>query len=391
MDEELPDTHLNLDKIINDLVDINKQNGIELPEISVVYKDLTVTGSNTIATVLKDFSDVFLKPIALVYKYYRRSNDTASQLKKLPKTRKIIRNVSGFADPGTMTLVIGRPGAGCSTYLKAIAGETRTYKNIDGLLSFNGLDVDSVRNFLIYNPELDIHFPHLTVEQTLRFVISCTSPKHSDPDATKNFYELLFSLESVEKTLVGDDYVRGISGGERKRVSIAEAMAAAGSVYCFDNATRGLDSNTALHFVQALRIYTNVARTTSIVSLYQASENIYNLFDYVSVLYHGRHIYFGPTDSAVKYFEKLGYLKHPRETSSEFLSSMSDPLARTVDTTYKGNSIPSTPDEFEDAWLNSKEYIDLHSEIDKRLSTFINKPPLSQHPHASYWFELKAC
>ena len=72
-------------------------------------------------------------------------------------------------------------------------------------------------------------------------------------------------------TKVGNDFVRGVSGGERKRVSIAEALAAKGSIYCWDNATRGLDASTALEYAKAIRIMTNLLKSTAFVTIYQAS------------------------------------------------------------------------------------------------------------------------
>ncbi|OXT12315.1 hypothetical protein B9K06_26250, partial [Bacillus sp. OG2] len=95
-------------------------------------------------------------------------------------------------------------------------------------------------------------------------------------------------------------------------------MVTNGNVYCYDNATRGLDASTALEFIQALRTSTNIYKTTSVATIYQASENIYELFDNVTILYLGRQIYFGPCEEAVQYFQNLGFLKHPRQTSSEF-------------------------------------------------------------------------
>ena len=370
-----------LAKILKYLVSFNENNGYDNNEVDVVFRDLTVVGKNNAASVLRDVSDVFFKPFVLLYNRLKRSRDQTFDFKSLPKTRKIIRGVTGFAAPGTITLVLGRPGAGCSTFLKALTSEIQTYKSVEGTLTFNGIDYkkvfDNLSNTLIYNPELDVHFPFLTVEQTIRFAISCKTPtirfdnksREEYIENMKDLYEILFGLKFVEKTLVGSDFIRGVSGGQRKRVSIAEAMVTNGNVYCFDNATRGLDSSTALEFVQALRTSTNIYKTSSVVTIYQASENIYKIFDYVTVLYLGRQIYFGPIHDAVKYFENLGFVKHPRETSSEFLTSITDPLARKVNPSFKGkSSIPQTADQFEAVWRSSEEFRNLQTQIDEKLS-----------------------
>lgn len=91
----------------------------------------------------------------------------------------------------------------------------------------------------------------------------------------------MLNIQHTENTLVGNEFVRGVSGGERKRVSIAEMMATRARVQCWDNSTRGLDASTALDFVKSLRVMTDVLGQTTFVTLYQAGEGIYNLFDKV--------------------------------------------------------------------------------------------------------------
>ena len=76
----------------------------------------------------------------------------------------------------------------------------------------------------------------------------------------------------------------------RKRVSIAEMMITSATVCSWDNSTRGLDASTALDYAKSLRIMTNIYKTTTFVSLYQASENIYNQFDKVMVIDSGRQV-----------------------------------------------------------------------------------------------------
>ena len=87
----------------------------------------------------------------------------------------------------------------------------------------------------------------------------------------------VFGISHTVNTKVGDDFVRGISGGERKRVSIAEAALSGSPLQCWDNSTRGLDSATALEFVKTLRIGSDISGSTALVSMYQASENSYRV------------------------------------------------------------------------------------------------------------------
>jgi ATP-binding cassette, subfamily G (WHITE), member 2, SNQ2 len=123
----------------------------------------------------------------------------------------------------------------------------------------------------------DIHIATLTVAQTLAFALSLKSPgsRNRLPDVTRKEFErevldvLLKSLNisHTADTLVGDAFIRGVSGGERKRVSIAEMMATRARVQCWDNATRGLDASTALDFVKGLRVMTDVLGQTTFVTL----------------------------------------------------------------------------------------------------------------------------
>ena len=110
----------------------------------------------------------------------------------------------------------------------------------------------------------------------------------------------------TKKTLVGNELIRGVSGGERKRVSIAEVLAGNSPIQMWDNSTRGLDASTALDFTQALRTLANKEKKTIMATFYQAGNGIYNLFDKVLLIDEGREMYFGPRELAQKYFEDLG-------------------------------------------------------------------------------------
>ncbi|QPG73024.1 hypothetical protein FOA43_000328 [Brettanomyces nanus] len=361
-----------LKRVLKFIANRNSEQGIKQKKTDIVYEDLTVIGKNSSAAIVKDVGSALFPFLVLLKQKLGREQKL--DLSRMSKTREIIRGVTGYGIPGTMTMVLGRPGSGCSTYLKAIAGETQTYIRVEGDVHYDGIPRDKMvshfKSQLIYVPELDDHFPYLTVEQTLKFAIGCKTPSIRVDNVSrgdyintiKDLYTVLFGLDHVEKTLVGNDFVRGISGGQRKRVSIAEAMATRGTVYCYDNATRGLDASTALEFVEALRTSTNITQTTSLVTAYQASESIYELFDYVSILYTGRQIYFGSTSKAVDYFQRMGYKKNSRQTSSEFLTAVTDPLERKSLPGFE-TKVPSSASEFEDYWRNSPEFQEVKEKI----------------------------
>jgi ATP-binding cassette, subfamily G (WHITE), member 2, SNQ2 len=119
--------------------------------------------------------------------------------------------------------------------------------------------------------------------------------------------------------------------------------------------TRGLDASTALKFGQTLRIITDLSKTTTIVSLYQASETLYSLFDKVCVIYDGRMAYFGPGKDVVKtYLEKMGYVPANRQTTADFIVAATDPNARIQKKGWNGPPPPKTAEEFAAYFLQSE-------------------------------------
>jgi len=152
-----------------------------------------------------------------------------------------------------------------------------------------GISPDTIRKSFrgecLYQAEQDIHFPELTVRQTLAFAAAARVPRNRFPGVTRRRYAdymsdavlAMFDLSQAAETKLGDDLLRGVSGGERKRVSVAEAFIGGCPLQSWDNSTRGLDSSTALTFTKLLRTSARTAGTTSIVSAYQASQAMYDV------------------------------------------------------------------------------------------------------------------
>jgi len=174
----------------------------------------------------------------------------------------------------------------------------------------------------------------------------------------------MFGISHTINTRVGNEYVSGVSGGERKRVTIAEATLSGAPLQCWDNSTGGLDSANAIEFCRTLRIQTEINGNTACVAVYQSPQAIYDLFDKVIVLYEGRQIFFGPTTVAREYFEKMGFDCPTRQTTPDFLTSMTSPQERVV-REGRENRVPRTPDKFAQRWKESEERKRLMMEIDK--------------------------
>lgn len=188
------------------------------------------------------------------------------------------------------------------------------------------------RGEVVYNQEDDVHYPTLTVGQTLDFAIETKVPSRLPPGVSKAEFKQrvlgtllkMFNMEQTLHTQVGNETIRGVSGGEKKRLSIAEMMVTSAAICAWDNSTRGLDAGNALDFARSLRIVTNIYRTVTFACLYQVSEDIYQQFDKVLVISEGRQVFWGPTKSAVLYFQGLGYQRQPGQNSADFLCSCTD-------------------------------------------------------------------
>jgi ABC-type multidrug transport system ATPase subunit len=217
---------------------------------------------------------------------------------------------------------------------------------------------------------VDKHFPHLTVGETLEFAAATRTPQTriegtSRPEHVESVVQVVMAmcgLTHTRNTKVGNDFIRGVSGGERKRVSIAEMIVAGSSVCAWDNSTRGLDSATAYKFVHNLRLAADLGRSTHVVAIYQASQAIYDIFDKATVLYEGRQIYFGPARKAKAFFERQGWVCPLRQTTADFLTAVTNPIERTPRSGME-NKVPQTPEEFEAYWKASPEYKQLQGEI----------------------------
>ncbi|WFD27171.1 hypothetical protein MNAN1_002167 [Malassezia nana] len=348
--------------------------------MGIAFRDLRVTGFGTGAQLNETFGSLLLSPIRLF-------SSIQSILHRPVKT--ILEDVEGCVKPGEMLLVLGRPGSGCTSFLKALASYRDGFRSVDGTILYEGLDYRSIegplRGDIVYSPEDDVHFPTLTVGQTLRFASATRAPnakyritlgesgdRREYVDLTREVLATILGLRHTYNTKVGNDMIRGVSGGERKRVSIAETMAARAKIALYDNSSRGLDSSTALEFVQALRIQTNIACCTTVASIYQAGENITQLFDKIALFNQGRLVYFGPVNYAVDYFQSIGFAPLDRQTTADFLVACTDLTGQNINPNFSG-PVPRLPEEqaraFRDSWIGEAS----RAEVDNYIAVMMER------------------
>lgn len=357
-----------------------REDGFKRTSVGVSFSSLTVSGTGAGVELQRT--------IASPFKIFASPSKLFQKKQKVHTT--ILNNFNGVVKRGEMLLVLGRPGSGCTTFLKSITGHLEGLsKAPESSITYDGIGQDVFAKFFpgraVYNQESDEHMPHLTVGQTLHFAASAATSRTRIQGVTRQVQAnhmadvmmRIFGLSHVHDTKVGNDTIRGVSGGERKRVSIAEMALARSSIATWDNSTRGLDAATALEFARSLRTLADVMGVTQAMAIYQASQSIYDLFDKVLVLYEGRQIYFGPVSTASAFFHSMGWQCPPRQTTPDFLTSVTNPSERIPREGYE-NKVPRTALDFEKYWFSSDEYKTCMAELSEDKETFDGRDPLNE-------------
>ncbi|RFN50742.1 atpase [Fusarium flagelliforme] len=346
-----------------------RENGSGFRQSGICFQDMNVFGYGAETDYQKDVGNVWLGLPSMAREVFQPNAGK--------RRIDILSGFDGVINAGEMCVVLGPPGSGCSTFLKSVSGETNgIYVDDSTYFNYNGITADEMHKHhkgeTIYTAEVDVHFPMLSVGDTLTFAARARCPQNLPPGIKHNEYSdhmrdvvmAMYGISHTVNTQVGDNYIRGVSGGERKRVTIAEATLSNAPFQCWDNSTRGLDSANAIEFCKTLRLQSELFGQTCAVSIYQAPQTAYDLFDKALVIYEGRQIFFGPADEAKAYFINLGFECPDRQTTPDFLTSMTAPAERVVRPGFE-NKVPRTPDEFAARWKESREYQIVQSEIDR--------------------------
>ncbi|KAE8884663.1 ABC transporter G family member 34 [Phytophthora fragariae] len=298
---------------------------------------------------------------------------------KVPMTTKhALHPMSGIIKPGSMTLILANPGAGKSTFLKALAGKLQDNKQteIGGQVLYSGLKGDEIDLIKLVGlvDQTDNHIPTLTVRETFKFADLCVNGRPEDqPEEMRDIATLrtelllqILGLEGCADTVVGDALLRGVSGGERKRVTVGEVLVGGQSLFLCDEISTGLDSAATFDIIKALRTWCKTLGGSVIVALLQPTPEVVEQFDDILMVNEGHMVYHGPRTEILDYFEERGFSCPPRVDPADFLIEVTSGRGhRYANGSVELRNLPVTSEEFNSAFCRSSIYNKTHEAISK--------------------------
>ncbi|KAJ4899404.1 ABC transporter G family member 9 [Raphanus sativus] len=246
------------------------------------------------------------------------------QSKGKTEDKTILKGVNGIVKPGEILAMLGPSGSGKTSLLTALGGRVSEGKGkLTGNISYNNKPFSKgVKRATGFVTQDDALYPHLTVTETLVFTALLRLPnsfKKQDKIKQAEAVVTELGLDRCKNTIIGGPFLRGVSGGERKRVSIGQEILINPSLLFLDEPTSGLDSTTAQRIVSVLWELARGGRTV-VTTIHQPSTRLFYMFDKILLLSEGNPIYFGLGSNAIDYFASVGYSPSvERVNPSDFL------------------------------------------------------------------------
>ncbi|KAI4377121.1 hypothetical protein MLD38_014805 [Melastoma candidum] len=325
---------------------------LEFPKIEVRFQDLTVesyvhTGSRALPTIpnfIFNMTEALLRKLR-IYRT-RRSKLT------------ILHNISGIIRPSRLTLLLGPPSSGKTTMLLALAGRLKDNLQVSGKITYNGHGLDEFvpQRTSAYVSQQDWHVAEMTVRETLEFAGRCQGVGFKyemllelarrekeagiKPDEDLDIFMKSLALGGQETSLVveyimkilgldicadtpvGDEMIKGISGGQKKRLTTGELLVGPARVLFMDEISNGLDSSTTYQIIKYLKHSAQALDCTTVISLLQPAPETYELFDDLVLICEGQIVYQGPREDAVNFFRSLGFRCPVRKNVADFLQEV---------------------------------------------------------------------
>ncbi|GAB2234368.1 hypothetical protein Drorol1_Dr00003617 [Drosera rotundifolia] len=326
--------------------------GIQVPEIEVRFEHLNIeaeayVGGRSLPTFI-NFS------INIVQGLLTSLGLLSSRKKHLS----ILHDVSGIIKPKRMTLLLGPPSSGKTTLLLALAGKLDKNLKASGRVTYNGHDMHEFvpQRTAAYISQHDVHVGELTVRETLAYsarfqgvgyryamlaelsrrekeanikpdpdidlFMKATAAEGQQENVVTDYILKVLGLEICADTMVGDQMVRGISGGQKKRVTTGEMLVGPAKALFMDEISTGLDSSTTFQIVNSLRQSVHILSGTALIALLQPAPETYNLFDDIMLLSDGVIVYQGPRENVLEFFEFIGFRCPERKGVADFLQEV---------------------------------------------------------------------
>ncbi|GAY62366.1 hypothetical protein CUMW_217170 [Citrus unshiu] len=377
--------------------------GISLPTIEVRFEHLNVeaeayVGSRALPTFFNFCANI-------IEGFLNSVNILPSRKKHLT----ILKDVSGIIRPGRMTLLLGPPSSGKTTLLLALAGKLDASLRVSGRVTYNGHDMDEFvpQRTAAYISQHDNHIGEMTVRETLAFSARCqgvgsryemlselsrrekAAGIKPDPDidvfmkaaATEgqeasvvtDYILKILGLDVCADTMVGDEMLRGISGGQKKRVTTGEMMVGPAQALFMDEISTGLDSSTTFQIVNSLRQSIHILKGTTLISLLQPAPETYDLFDDIILISDGQIVYQGPREHVLEFFKFMGFECPKRKGVADFLQEVTSRKDQeqywvNKEEPYRFVTVKEFADAFQVFYVGQKVGDELRIPFDKRKS-----------------------
>ncbi|CAN6575749.1 unnamed protein product [Malus baccata var. baccata] len=252
------------------------------------------------------------------------------------ETQKVLEGLTGYAEPGTFTALMGPSGSGKSTLLDALSSRLAANAFLSGTILLNGRKRKLSFGTAAYVTQDDNLIGTLTVRETISYSARLRLPDKmawSEKRALIESTIIEMGLQDCADTVIGNWHLRGISGGEKRRVSIALEILTRPRLLFLDEPTSGLDSASAFFVTQTLRALARDGRTV-IASIHQPSSEVFELFDQLYLLSSGKTVYFGQAADAYEFFAQSGFpcpaLRNPSDHFLRCINSDFDKVKATL-------------------------------------------------------------
>ncbi|CAL5375852.1 unnamed protein product [Camellia sinensis] len=257
----------------------------------------------------------------------------------------ILKDASGIIKPSRMTLLLGPPSSGKTTLLLALAGKLDQSLKVRGEVTYNGNKLNEFvpQKTSAYISQNDVHLREMTVKETLDFSARCqgvgsryelltelAKRERSAgifPEADVDLFMKATAMEGIESSLITDytlrdEMQRGISGGQKKRVTTGEMIVGPTKILFMDEISTGLDTSTTFQIVKCLQQFVHLTEATIFMSLLQPAPETFNLFDDIIFLSEGQIVYQGPRDHVLDFFKCCGFKCPDRKGTADFLQEV---------------------------------------------------------------------